>query len=471
MSSRERLVSLCRERCRVIDVPPRTLSVSYPSGTDELTSEISVVSQCVNEGKCLVKNIKDALLKVSQFDKSNIKRKWNLMQELSFTIIDTNNYLQAASQLYSNRQSKRVCDVHQIPLARSIGLVLIYRLLLNDVILYQSQLIRFLEKAIEVISTANKASALLTDVEACRRVILSRQRFNIDFSNSTVKDAVWVIKHALREPQNTSFEWLFGLVACLMIQKGNKYSSLCRQLMVKLDTNTIVSWGPYIITMTDFVKMFQLKTTDRNVQDKARNDFKKLDLQMLHIKIEQCESTQLYEERDSVLSMCKTILLGSSKLGRPLPQWFNAKFVTALQFCGRVEALCNTSNDDAVLFCRISKHVSHLVSIIRRDKKCDDETVETLTLGLGLFDIDMIENALACVRRTAKTRSVADKVYCDLSKLRQMQNNDMSFLAGSITLFECFINLFSGSNSDIKSLSVFLRHLADCKLSLYVNQN
>ena len=462
-SSQERLVNLCKANCQVINVPPRTLPVLLPDGTDELTSKSLAVLQCIEDGKYLVESIKDELINVSKFEKSNIKEKWHLMQQLSLTITETNNYLLAATRLYSNLQSKRLSDVHNIPIARSIGLVIIYRFLLNDVILHEQQLVAFMDKSIEVISMAKKASPLLTDVETCRSVILSRQSFSLEFDNGAIRDAVWVIKHALREPRNISFGWLFGLVSCLMIQKGNKYSSLCRDLMVKLDTKTIVSWGPYIITVTDFVKMFQLKTTDRNIQDKARNDFRKLDLQILFIKIEQSQASQLYEERDNVLSLCKTVLLGSAKLGRQLPKWFNSKFVSAMQFCGRVEALCNTTGNDAVLFGRVSKQVSHLMSILKRNKKCDSKTIKTLTLGLALRDIDMIETALACVRRTAKTRSIADQIYGNMAKLRQIANNDKSFLAGSVVQFECFINLFSGSNHDIKSLSAFLHYLTDCK--------
>ena len=189
---------------------------------------------------------------------------------LSDVIIDSNEYLRASTELYSSLTMKKSSNTHQISLARILGSVLIYRLLLNDTIQHEREIEVFLSKTIEVVSTT-KNEQLFSLLRKCRTNMSCRQNLkqHIKLTESVSKDIIWVIKYALRDIEYEDFSWMFGLVSGLMILKGNKNGKLCREMTVLLDTQLIVSWGPYSLTVTNFVKMFQLKMGDRSLQDKV----------------------------------------------------------------------------------------------------------------------------------------------------------------------------------------------------------
>ena len=330
--SERRLVKLCTENSSITTTPPLVVPELLVKNAANYGEHL-LLYKCVLDGRNLVERIKESLLQFTKFLESDFVTKWKMIQTISVLITETNLFLTNSSILYSERKSKKDSNTHYIPLAQVIGLVTIYRLLLNDVLLHQPKVLKFLDTAIDIVSTANTENNLLHMISNCRRTVITKQSIALKLNKFAVNDLVWVIKYGLRDSTRAEFEWLFGLISCLMIQRENNYAKLCRDLMVALDTRTIVSWGQYIITTNDFVKMFGLKTSDRNIQDKARNDFKKVDLTMLSIEIKQAEATQLYTIKNNLLNLMKTILLGSAKLDRTLPKWFNMKFVYALNLC------------------------------------------------------------------------------------------------------------------------------------------
>ena len=460
--SEGRLVKLCIEKCLIITTPPLLVPELMVQNAAEYESFV-LIYRCVVDGRDLVRRIKDILFQFTKFLESDAVTKWKMIQMISVLITETNLFLTNSTMLYSERKPKKENDRHCIPLARVIGLVTIYRLLLNDALLHQPKLMTFLDTAIDIVSTANTDNNLLQLINDCRRTLSTKQTIQLKLNKFAVNDLVWVIKYSLRDPKNAEFEWLFGLVSCLLIQKGNNYAKLCRDLMVALDTRTIISWGQYIITTNDFVKMFDLKTSDRNVQDKARNDFKKVDLTMLSIEIKQAEATQLYAVKNNILNLMKTILLGSAKLQRSLPKWFNIKFVHGLNLCNKIDSELKIMNIYPKLLKQLSKSAYNLVDTVTRDKKNMSQAVKIIKLGLTCLNFDMIEIGLADIRRTSRLRPVTDEVYSLLVTLRNIENVDKSFLAGSLTVFECFINMFSGSLNEISFLNSFVMELDQCK--------
>ena len=189
---------------------------------------------------------------------------------LSDVLVDSSEYLSAATDLYSSLKTNKSSEMRYIALAKSLGYVIIYRLLLNDTIQHLNEIWIFLNKAIEIVSTT-KNEELLRLLSDCNKTLSCRQnlKYVLKLTDNASKDIIWAIKYGLRKVDYAEFSWMFGLVSGLMILKGNKYGKLCREMTVLLDTQLIVSWGPYCLTVTDFVTMFQLKMGDRSVQDKV----------------------------------------------------------------------------------------------------------------------------------------------------------------------------------------------------------
>ena len=131
--------------------------------------------------------------------------------------------------------------------------------------------------------------------------------------------------------------------------------------------------------------------------------------------------------------------------------------------CKEIDSKCHSLNTYLNLLNNLSKSVESLVNVVTIDKKNSSQAVKIMKLGLTSLNFDMIEIGLADFRRTSRIRSAADEIYRSLVTLRNFQNVDKSFLAGSLTVLECFINLFSGSLNEINFLNSFLMNLDKCK--------
>ena len=268
--SRASLSQKCQEYCKQESVPKYTTPTLHTDVKHNFDNPVILTYKCVQDGLTIVSKVKEILLQTSKLKDASVEEKWVILQMLSNVLVESNQYLSESTDLYSSLITKKSSDTHQIALAKTLGYVLAYRLLLNDTIQHEPQIELFLSKAIEVVSTTRNIR-LLGLMNECNRVLSDRQNLKhvLNLADNASRDIIWCIKYGLRDVEFADFSWMFGLVSGLMILKGNKYGKLCREMTVSLDTQLIVSWGPYCLTVTDFVKMFQLKMGDRSVQDKV----------------------------------------------------------------------------------------------------------------------------------------------------------------------------------------------------------
>ena len=77
----------------------------------------------------------------------------------------------------------------------------------------------------------------------------------------------------------------------------------------------------------------------------ARNDFKKIDLELVKIEVLQADPYDCLKRKHQLLNLVKLIILGSHKHNRVVPKWLNTRFVQLLTICDKIDSKAAVSGN------------------------------------------------------------------------------------------------------------------------------
>ena len=79
-NSRAKLLQKCHEHCQRKSVPKYTCPTFYEDGNGSFDDQVIVTYKCVQDGKRVLVEIKDALLQMSNMKTAKVNAKWSIVQ-------------------------------------------------------------------------------------------------------------------------------------------------------------------------------------------------------------------------------------------------------------------------------------------------------------------------------------------------------------------------------------------------------